>query len=125
MCVSCYHLGLGFSPPFRVMAARSTPSGANAGERHAPTEPTTAKATYEAVGSGPALRLLHAQPFVMLGEDAVSIRVPVSARGSGEEKVRPSSGTMFNRPTTLSSTARQLAVDHAQRVKAAVKAGEL
>ncbi|HEX4607799.1 MAG TPA: hypothetical protein VH092_06295 [Urbifossiella sp.] len=116
-----------------IMLTRLTPENRphTYGGRNAPgwttndNGPTGARADYQALGTGLALRELAGQPFVVHAEDIVNIRVPVGAQGSGPEKARPASGSMFGKPGTLKGTATALAHARSERFTAAVKAGEL
>ena len=40
---------------------------------------------------------------------ALNVRVPVTASGNGDERPRPSSGSVFGKPATTSATAETLA----------------
>ncbi len=101
--------------------------GRNAGGRMKgqPAGPSMARADYECVGSGSSLRALAGQPFVVLAEDIVNVRVPVTAGGSGEEKPRPSMGSAFGKPAQVAATAAALAKGRSDRMRDAVRAGQM
>ena len=86
---------------------------------------TTARADYECVGGGRALRGLAGQPFVAQAEDIVNVHVPFAAAGSGEEKPRPPMGTGFGKPAQIAATAAQLTRDMHASHAAARKAGTI
>jgi hypothetical protein len=80
---------------------------------------------WECVGTLESLEALTEHEAVADWHLIVSVRVPLGAAGSGEHKPRPSSGTAFGRPETISATADQLRKDHANRVRAEMTAGNL
>lgn len=80
---------------------------------------------YECIGTLEGIERLTAHPVVSDWHLIVSVRVPTGAQGSGPDKVRPSLGSAFGRPAQVTATAAALSEGRSDRMRAAVKAGEL
>jgi hypothetical protein len=73
---------------------------------------------YECIGTVESLERLIGHPAVANWHYILNVRPPVQSIGSGPEKARPGSGTVFGKPATVAATTAQLAADRSKRMTA-------
>jgi hypothetical protein len=88
-------------------------------------KPVRIPTAYQVMGDGPALAEAMKHPAVASWNFALSFRIPVTAGGSGTDRVPPSSGTMFGRPETIATTATAIDKARADNAQAQRKTGDL
>jgi hypothetical protein len=80
---------------------------------------------FECVGSLESLDRLAGHPSVSRWHYILSVRPPLAAVGSGPEKPRQATGTVFGTPATVRATAEAIARDRSKNAIAQRKTGNL